>query len=115
MTATLPADICLSFVNATWREKRNRHVDEDITESGKPITSKKPGSPETTIAGTVKVDRGGKTSWDAFYRTACSEGSIPFYAPDPDTKLLQVFRWVDTISWSKAGNKFFGEISLARE
>lgn len=115
MTISLPALLCLSFNRGTWREKRNRHVDEDMTESGKPIVSKMPGTPMTVVSGAVRVDRAGKLAWDAFFKTACAEGSLPFEAPDPKTKALQVFRWADTIDWSESGNKFIGAMALLRE
>jgi hypothetical protein len=115
MTAQLPADLCLSFVNASWREKRNTHYDEDITESGHIIRSKKPGTPLTPIQGTIRVDAGLKMAWDAFYKSTCADGSLPFEGPDPKTKSLKVFWWVDAIEWTESGKSYLGQVALARE
>jgi hypothetical protein len=115
MTARLPATLTLCFERATWREARNPHFDEDITESGKPIRSKKPGTPLTPVAGSIIVTDAEKTDWNAFHNTTCAEGSLPFEARDPRTGSLQVYWWLGPPEFSDVATRIRMSLQIARE
>jgi hypothetical protein len=114
MTVVLPANLRLCFERGTWREQRNVHFDEDITESGKPIRSKKPSTPLTPVSGSLVITHDEKVCWDAFFKTGCAEGSVPFQAPDR-TGNLATFWWLTPPGFSDAGTSLRAELSLARE
>lgn len=115
MTATLPAELTINFVEGTWTEQRNRHVYEDETESGKPITSKMPGSPMTPTQGRLVVPTYLYDVWNAFHDVTCAEGSVPFYAPHPRTGVLKVYHWQAPPAWADSEGRHSLTLALARE
>lgn len=115
MTAALPATLTLSFERGTWREARNPHFDEDITESGKPIRSKKPGSPLAPVSGNLLLTDAQKMDWEAFYRTTCAEGSLPFEAPDPRSGSLKVFWFLAPPEYTDVATRLRMSLQLGRE
>lgn len=119
MTAALPANLALCFERGTWRQARNPHYDEDMTESGKPIRSKKPGTPPTSMGGSLIITDSEMAGWEAFFKTTCAEGSLPFEAPDPSRGAyygsLQVFWWLSPPEFSDVATRIRMSIQLARE
>lgn len=94
MTALWPAGLTDEWLAGSWSEEERPHYDADVTESGRDIRSKKPGSPLCDVSGAFHVDAGGKLLLKAFYKTDCARGSLPFEMPDPDERSLRVYWWV---------------------
>ncbi|WP_119270854.1 hypothetical protein [Taklimakanibacter deserti] len=115
MTAVLPANLTIGFLEGSWREQRDRHVDEDITESGKPITSKKPGSAMTPTEGRLVVAKELYEAWNAFHDVTCAEGSLPFEAPHSRTGILKVYHWRAPPDWGDSEGHLSLNLFLARE
>ncbi len=115
MTAVLPANLSLSFERGSWREVRNPHYDEDQTESGKPMRSKKPGTPLTALGGSIVITDSEMMGWNTFYKTTCAEGSLPFEAPDPRTRSLKVFWWLGPPEFSDVATRIRMSVQFGRE
>lgn len=119
MTARWPATLTDRFLAAGWSEGERPHFDADVTESGRDIRSKKPGSPLTDITVAFNGDRADKAELKAFHRVDCARGALPFEAPDPDGDDLRVFWWSLPPKFTArpgAGKKRYRiTLSLARE
>lgn len=119
MAVPLPANLALCFERGSWREVRNPHYDEDMTESGKPIRSKKPSTPMTPVGGSVIITDAEMMGWEAFFKAACAEGTLPFEAPDPGRGArrgsLQTFWWLGPPEFSDVATRIRMTLQLARE
>lgn len=103
MPATMPPHLQDRFLAGTWTEQRNKHFREFATESGKPTTSKFPGSPETQCGGEVILTNDECEDLDGFYVGACSEGATPFYMGHPRKGTIALFRWLTPPSLADRG------------
>lgn len=116
MTAIWPAGVDDTLLYGSYNEKRRPHKDEDMTESGKMVTSKKPGTPLTDIVGSIYVTIAQRDELDAFHNVTCAEGTLPFQWRDPHSRSLKVFHWVDTPAYSEHGlDGYMVKLALARE
>ena len=119
MTAIWPASLTDEWLAGSWSEEERPHYDEDVTESGKPVRSKMPGSPLTDVNGAIMVDRAGKLQLRAFYKNDCARGATPFEMADPDDRDLRVFWWNGPPRFSEteppAPGWYLVTLSLARE
>lgn len=93
MPARFPAHLEGQILAGTWTEQRRAHFREFETESGRPIRSKMPGTPETDFQGEVFLDNGEVGDLQTFYAVDCSEGVTNFFMEHPTTGGLEVFRW----------------------
>lgn len=119
MTAVWPATLNDRWLAGSWSEEERPHYDADVTDSGREVRSKMPGSPLCDVVGAMHVDTGGKADLKAFYKTTCARGSLPFLMRDPDEGVLRVFWWTSPPRFSETEPPSPGlyrvTIALARE
>ena len=113
MTVALPAALSLCFELGTWREAENPHVDDDMTESGKPLRSKKAGSPLTNVSGSLIITHEDKMDWTAFFKTTCQRGALPFTAKY--FGVTKTFWWMQPPEYSSAATRVRVDLALAFE
>lgn len=116
MARIWPAGLDDRLLYGSFAEKRRKHRDEDITDSGMPISSKKPGSPLTDISGDIYIEVEQKNVLDAFYIRECAEGTLPFQWRDPHSGTLKTFHWTgEAPGYREMGVGYRVSLQLARE